>query len=150
MEIPSFLVHFCRGTLEIPHVLNRGGGINNAISQCIWQWKHKLKETQLFVARQLVQSGKQDKTFTCRHDIHLRRASGQVLSYTSDLVVKTRHMCLGCFQNMMISVIVLFIIDIYEAAQIDIWFCQPDHCPDLTSYFQTGMGSERDESLGRI
>ena len=26
MEIPSFLVHFCRGPLEIPHVLNRGGG----------------------------------------------------------------------------------------------------------------------------
>jgi hypothetical protein len=25
MEIPSFLVHFCRGPLEIPHVLNRGG-----------------------------------------------------------------------------------------------------------------------------
>jgi hypothetical protein len=26
MEIPSFLVHFCRGPLEISHVLNRGGG----------------------------------------------------------------------------------------------------------------------------
>jgi hypothetical protein len=26
---------------------------------------------QLFVAKQLAQSGKQDKTITCRHDIHL-------------------------------------------------------------------------------
>ena len=37
MEIPSFLVHFCRGPLEIPHVLNRGGGgvqIKNAMAQC--------------------------------------------------------------------------------------------------------------------
>jgi hypothetical protein len=30
----------------------------------IQQWKHKLKDAQLFVARQLAQSGKQDKTFT--------------------------------------------------------------------------------------
>jgi hypothetical protein len=51
--------------------------------------KHKLKDAQLFVARQLAQSGKQDKMFTCRHDIHLPRASGQVLSYTSVLLELT-------------------------------------------------------------
>jgi esterase/lipase superfamily enzyme len=54
----------------------------------IRQWKHKLKDAQLFVTRQLAQSGKQDKTFTvlARHDIRLPRASRQVLSYTSDPV----------------------------------------------------------------
>jgi hypothetical protein len=31
----------------------------------IRQRKHKLKDAQLFVARQLAQSGKQDKVFTC-------------------------------------------------------------------------------------
>jgi hypothetical protein len=33
--------------------------------KCIRQWKHKHKDAQLFVTRQLAQSGKQDKTFTC-------------------------------------------------------------------------------------
>ena len=39
----------------------------------IRQWKHKLKDDQFFVARELAQSGKQDETFW------------QVLSYASDL-----------------------------------------------------------------
>jgi hypothetical protein len=31
----------------------------------IRQWKHKLKDDQFFVSRELAQSGKQDETFTC-------------------------------------------------------------------------------------
>jgi hypothetical protein len=46
----------------------------------IGQWKHKLKDAQLFVARQPAQSWYS----LAHHDIHLPWASGQVLSYTSE------------------------------------------------------------------
>jgi hypothetical protein len=49
----------------------------------IWQWKHKLKDAQLLWQGNLPNRASKIKRLLARHDIHLPRASGQVLSYTS-------------------------------------------------------------------
>jgi hypothetical protein len=49
----------------------------------IWQWKHKLKDAQLLWQGNLPNHASKIKRLLARHDIHLPRASGQVLSYTS-------------------------------------------------------------------
>jgi hypothetical protein len=58
----------CTGTasdLALAHKKNKIWIKYMHYKRCIRQWKHKFKDAQLFVARQLAQSGKQDKTFTC-------------------------------------------------------------------------------------
>jgi hypothetical protein len=103
-------VLYCLRSIALAHKKTKYESSTCTIKKNIRQWKHKLKDAQLFVARQLAQSGKQDKTFTCPSWYslaHGKRASVKLhlCSYSSYMHWLSVATCTDCFLFMTVLAI---------------------------------------------